>query len=696
MRKITLLIILFALFSFCVGVLAQDNQLPDPGLTPDSPFYFLKSWKESIQTFFTFGAENKAKQFLHLAEVRLAEYQKMIEKGKTEIAQRTLEKYEKQLNHALEKADQAKETGKDVTKLKEEIGEKILKHKEILEGVLEKVPETGKERIEKGLQIALKDVGFPEVKYLQPTIKEVQLQDESGKWTTIWSSPDGKTVKLTPDGAEVLLDIVQVEAGAYIGTKLMVRTIEVEVDINRDGDTSDKNVEIILTEAEFQSLPQKEKPQAPQKPQAPEKPEAPKEPEAPEKPQPPEKPQAPQKPQAPKKPEAPQEPERPTEPQAPTGREQQPPEKPQEPERPPEPQQPEKPPEPQKPEEPPEPSAPPEPQAPYRIKGGLVYTGEYLDEKHTVTLSDYIVPLFGDKFIYGGSGGKIIYDFTLHPLLPKHEQISVEVSTESPPPLVLTLSALEVSSASVIGDTILVGTVTLSGPAPSGGQVVQLSATPKDLLILPASVTIEAGATSGKFNISTKAVTSPVNVTVIAELGDSKKNAQITINPTTIPVLSSLTLSPPSVIGGVNSVGTVTLSGPAPSGGQVVQLSATPTGSLMLPASVTLKAGETSGTFNIQTNVVAAPAYVTIAATLDNSQKNASLIISPIPAYCPYNCRPATRERSGWSTSWVTKCGSNEIQVPSSCPPMEQSYSCGLFGMKRCWSRVPSICCKSK
>ncbi|MEW5922341.1 MAG: copper amine oxidase N-terminal domain-containing protein, partial [Bacillota bacterium] len=120
-----------------------------------------------------------------------------------------------------------------------------------------------------GLQIVLKDVGFPEVKYLQPTIKEVQLQDESGKWITIWSSPEGKAVKLTPEGAEVVLATVSVPAGTFVGTRLLVSTIDVEADINRDGDTSDKNVEIILTEEEFQSLPQKEKPQAPQKPQAP-------------------------------------------------------------------------------------------------------------------------------------------------------------------------------------------------------------------------------------------------------------------------------------------------------------------------------------------------------------------------------------------------------------------------------------------
>jgi len=143
MKKIIILPTIILSLLFGGAVFAQEVEplavsqveLPEVGMTPDSSFYFFKTWKEQIQLFFTFGKENKAKQHLHLSEVRLAEYQKMIEKGKTEIAQKTFEKYEKQLNHALEKAGEAKEKGKSVTKLEEEIGEKILKHQEMFKGV---------------------------------------------------------------------------------------------------------------------------------------------------------------------------------------------------------------------------------------------------------------------------------------------------------------------------------------------------------------------------------------------------------------------------------------------------------------------------------------------------------------------------------------------------------------------------------
>jgi len=117
MKKAIFLLIALIILTGGLSVLARGTSTVSSGITPDSPFYFLKTWKENIQLFFTFGQENKAKQFLHLADVRLAEYQKMIEKGKTEIAQKTLDKYEKQLNNALQKIEDLKSKGKNVESL---------------------------------------------------------------------------------------------------------------------------------------------------------------------------------------------------------------------------------------------------------------------------------------------------------------------------------------------------------------------------------------------------------------------------------------------------------------------------------------------------------------------------------------------------------------------------------------------------
>jgi len=61
MRK-ALLISIFVLFGFFANGLAQQTELPNPGLTPDSPFYLLEEIAEGIGTFFTFGDIEKAER----------------------------------------------------------------------------------------------------------------------------------------------------------------------------------------------------------------------------------------------------------------------------------------------------------------------------------------------------------------------------------------------------------------------------------------------------------------------------------------------------------------------------------------------------------------------------------------------------------------------------------------------------------
>lgn len=157
MKKIVLItILLFLLLSFGIQVFAQDTELPSPGLLPDNIFYFLKTWKEQIQLFFTFDAEKKAEQYLHLADVRLAEYQKMIEKGKEKIAQRVLAKYEKQLGHALSKAQELRNKGKDNQGLLKKIEDTTGKHISILEKNMENASENAKKGFEKALESSKK------------------------------------------------------------------------------------------------------------------------------------------------------------------------------------------------------------------------------------------------------------------------------------------------------------------------------------------------------------------------------------------------------------------------------------------------------------------------------------------------------------------------------------------------------------
>ncbi len=159
MKVTSLLITLVFLFSFGTGVLAQETGLPDPGLTPDSPFYFLEIIAEGIGTFSTFGDLKKAERYAFLAAERVAEAKDMAEKGKPELVEKTLKRYENQLNKSMVRAEKAMFAGKDFEKVMEAIakaGKTTSVHLGVLTEVYEKVPEQAKTAVENAMKVSVK------------------------------------------------------------------------------------------------------------------------------------------------------------------------------------------------------------------------------------------------------------------------------------------------------------------------------------------------------------------------------------------------------------------------------------------------------------------------------------------------------------------------------------------------------------
>jgi subtilisin family serine protease len=92
--------------------------------------------------------------------------------------------------------------------------------------------------------------------------------------------------------------------------------------------------------------------------------------------------------------------------------------------------------------------------------------------------------------------------------------------------------SVALSPASVQGGGSSTGSVSLSGPAPSGGAVVSLSSSNTAVATVPSTVTVAAGATSASFTISTSAVTSSTTVTISASYGGATNTAAFTVTPT--------------------------------------------------------------------------------------------------------------------------------------------------------------------
>ena len=191
------------------------------------------------------------------------------------------------------------------------------------------------------------------------------------------------------------------------------------------------------------------------------------------------------------------------------------------------------------------------------------------------------------------------------------------------------LASLTLNPTTVTSGTGSVGTVTLNEPAPAGDATITLSSSNTSVATVPATATVPAGQTTSSFSVTSGTVTTTQSATISASFGAVTKSVVFTVNPPSNVTVSSLTLNPTSVVGGNSSTGTVTLSGPAPSGGSGVQLASSSTVAIPSTVILTVPAGQTGGTFTISTSSVTATQSVTISATLGGVTQNATLTVTP-------------------------------------------------------------------
>lgn len=128
MNKGKFVLISFIVFLFLAGAAsAQNDILPNPGLTPTSPFYFFDKLGETLREFFTFNPESKARLQIAFAAERVAEIKVILEtKG---VEARGLEVAQSRLQTNLAKAAaivaKKKSKGEDVSTLAKELDDEL-------------------------------------------------------------------------------------------------------------------------------------------------------------------------------------------------------------------------------------------------------------------------------------------------------------------------------------------------------------------------------------------------------------------------------------------------------------------------------------------------------------------------------------------------------------------------------------------
>jgi hypothetical protein len=193
--------------------------------------------------------------------------------------------------------------------------------------------------------------------------------------------------------------------------------------------------------------------------------------------------------------------------------------------------------------------------------------------------------------------------------------------------LPLVPSSLTLASPTT-GGQASTGQLTLSGAAPKGGVVVTLSSSaPAAVAVVPASVTVPGGMNTKSFPIPTGPVPNPVILTVTATAGGTSRTAQLMVVP---PVPSAVSLSPGTIRGlGASSTGQVTINAPAPAGGLGIQLSSSKPGSVTVPASVMVPAGQSTASFPVNALPVGTSTTATITASRGGVSATALLTVTP-------------------------------------------------------------------
>ncbi len=146
---------------------------------------------------------------------------------------------------------------------------------------------------------------------------------------------------------------------------------------------------------------------------------------------------------------------------------------------------------------------------------------------------------------------------------------------------------------------------------------------------LPGGLTLNASTGTITGTPSASVASTPLTFKVTDSSSPAlTQTANLTLTISATPTVASVTLNPTSVLGGNSSQGTVTLSGPALSGGATVALTSSNTAAAQVPASVVVPAAASSAAFTITTSSVSSSTSSVISASYNSSTQTAPLAVT--------------------------------------------------------------------
>ena len=182
------------------------------------------------------------------------------------------------------------------------------------------------------------------------------------------------------------------------------------------------------------------------------------------------------------------------------------------------------------------------------------------------------------------------------------------------------VGAVSFSSSVVAIGQSATGTVTLQAAAPTGGILVSLANNAPAALSCPATVLVPAGQTRATFTVVGQTVATTTLAKVTGTPSFTEKSATISVLPY---FLADFTVGSSTLLASTSTLGTVTVSSPAPAGGSVITLTSSST-RVTVPASVTIAEGTTSATFSIAAGTLPVTGAL-VRATLGSITKQSAI-----------------------------------------------------------------------
>lgn len=165
-----ILSLMFAVAVFAQGASAQEqdpgSEFANPGITPDSPWYFFDDLSERARLVFAFNDEVKTRLELSFADERVAEIRVMVEEENEGAAEKARTRYEILLKQVESRtlspeviARIAEATGKHQAVLERVLVNAPESARPALEGVIERAKERHEARFEEVLELDEEEAG---------------------------------------------------------------------------------------------------------------------------------------------------------------------------------------------------------------------------------------------------------------------------------------------------------------------------------------------------------------------------------------------------------------------------------------------------------------------------------------------------------------------------------------------------------